>query len=296
MPDDRPRIVVFGDVIDDVIVTPAGPVRPDTDTPARIERRAGGSAANVATWLASAGVSAEFIGRVGVTDLERHTGILRTAGVHPMLAGDHLLPTGTIVIVVEGEQRTMLTERGANAALEPDAVSDAVLDGARAVHFTGYSLFGRDDVSGFRRLIKRAKSRGVQVSVDPGSAGYLADFGSDRFLDAIAGADLLFPSIQEGRQLTGLDDPHEIATALATRFGLVALTLGQDGVIVASAGESILVDVAPATSVDPTGAGDAFCAGFLADWIESADRVAAAQAGARLAAAAIGVIGGRPIA
>ena len=50
-----PRVVVFGDVIDDIIVTPTGDIRPDTDTPASIVRTAGGSAANSAAWFAWAG-------------------------------------------------------------------------------------------------------------------------------------------------------------------------------------------------------------------------------------------------
>jgi sugar/nucleoside kinase (ribokinase family) len=296
MADDQPRVVVFGDVIDDVIATPSGTIRTDTDTPARIERRAGGSAANMAAWLAHAGTQVDFVGRVGVMDLERHSRILREAGVRPMLAADHVLTTGTIVIIVNGDQRNMLTERGANAALDPDSVSDSILDGASALHFTGYSLFGRTDTSGFTRLIKRAKARGVHVSVDAGSAGFLADFGGSRFLDAIAGADLLFPSLDEGKELTGLSDPESIAVELARKFPLVALTLGAAGILVAGGGDPLVVDIVPAATVDPTGAGDAFCAGFLSEWILTSDRASAARAGARLAADAVGVIGGRPAA
>jgi sugar/nucleoside kinase (ribokinase family) len=294
MPDEPRRIVVFGDVIDDVIATPRGDIRPDTDTPATIERRGGGSAANMATWLAAIGTTVDFVGRVGVMDLERHSRVLREAGVRPMLAGDHVLPTGTIVILVDGEKRSMLTERGANAALDPDSVSDSILEGASALHFTGYSLFGKQETSGFSRLIKRARSRGVHVSVDAGSAGFLADFGGKRFLRAIAGADLLFPSLDEGRELTGLDDPEAIAQQLAKKFPVVALTLGSAGIIVAGGSESVRIEVVPAATIDPTGAGDAFCAGFLSEWIASRDREAAARAGALLAARAVGVIGGRP--
>ena len=294
MADGDTRIVVFGDVIDDVIATPNGPIRADTDTPSTIERRGGGSAANTATWLATLGTAVDFVGRVGVLDLDRHTRVLREAGVRPMLAGDHELPTGTIVILVDGDTRSMLTERGANAALDPESVSDAILDGAAALHFTGYSLFGRTETVGFTRLIKRAKSRGVHVSVDAASAGFMADFGAKRFLGAIAGADLLFPSLDEGRELTGLDDPEAIAQKLAKSFPLVALTLGSAGIIVASRSGTMLVEVVPAKTVDPTGAGDAFCAGFLSEWIASHDSRAAAEAGARLAARAVGIVGGRP--
>ena len=294
MTDQPPRIVVFGDVIDDIIATPSGAIRADTDTPASIQRRGGGSAANMATWLATLGVAVDFVGRVGVLDLERHSRVLRDAGVRPMLAADHELPTGTIVILVEGDKRSMLTERGANAGVDPESVSDAILDGAAALHFTGYSLFARSETAGFTRLIKRARSRGAHVSVDAGSAGFLADFGPKRFLDAIAGADLLFPSLDEGRQLTGLDEPRAIAERLAKKFPVVALTLGSAGVVVAGSGETVELDVVPVPIVDPTGAGDAFCAGFLDEWIRSRDRLAAARAGAALAGQAVTIVGGRP--
>jgi sugar/nucleoside kinase (ribokinase family) len=289
------RIVVFGDVIDDIIVTPSGMIRNDTDTPSNIQRRAGGSAANMASWFASIGGDVDFVGRVGVMDLERHSGVLREAGVRPRLAADHELSTGTIIILLDGDSRSMLTDRGANAAMGPDAVSDSLLDGASLVHFTGYSLFGQDDVAGFPRLIERAKERGVLVSVDAGSAGFLSDFGPPRFLSAIAGSTILFPNLDEGRALTGLVNPREIAKALATKFPIVVLTLGTGGILVAGPDEVVSVNVVPASMVDPTGAGDAFCAGFLSEWLESGDLRRSAEAGSRLAAKAVEGIGGRPI-
>ena len=295
MADTADRIVVFGDVIDDVIATPSGTIRSDTDTPARIERRAGGSAANMATWLAEVGGAVDFVGRVGVMDLERHSRLLSDAGVRPMLAGDHMLPTGTIVIIVEGDRRSMLTERGANAALDPEAVSNSILEGARVLHFTGYSLFGRRNGSGFRKLIKRARSRGVQVSVDPGSAGFIEDFGAKAFLKAISGASMIFPNLDEGIALTGLTDPNAIVVELAKTFPVVALTLGTAGVIVTGPGEPPVFVVADgAVTLDPTGAGDAFCAGFLRSWIATPDAQASAKAGVSLAARAVESIGGRP--
>lgn len=289
------RIVVFGDVIDDVIATPSGSIRTDTDTKAHIERRAGGSAANMATWFAAAGGIVDFVGRVGVMDLERHSKLLGDAGVRPRLAADHELPTGTIVIIVENGQRSMLTERGANAALDPESVSNAILDGARVLHFTGYSLFGRRNAVGFRKLIKRARSRGLQVSVDPGSAGFIDDYSPKLFMKAIAGTSMLFPNLDEGMALTGLTDPTEIVTELVKHFPVVALTLGTAGVVVATKRTPPQFIAAHGTdAVDPTGAGDAFCAGFLRSWIDLEDVEQAAIAGTALAARAVESVGGRP--
>ena len=217
------------------------------------------------------------------------------------LTGDSELPTGTIVLLIdEQNRRTMLTERGANRRLIPADITDELLDGAAVVHFTGYTVVNgrwseQASPRAFQDLIQRARDREVAVSVDPGSAGFLADFGPDIFLEAVAGADILFPSLDEGRVLTGLHLPLEIVTALNEQFPLVALTLGADGVALGIQGAApVLLPVRARGRTDSTGAGDAFCAGFLTSWMIDGDAVAAAGHGCALAARAIAIVGGRP--
>ena len=60
-----PRVVCVGDLMVDVSVRLAGPPVPGSDTPARISVQCGGQAANVAAGLATEGVSATLVGRVG---------------------------------------------------------------------------------------------------------------------------------------------------------------------------------------------------------------------------------------
>ena len=289
------RIVVFGDVIDDIVVVPTGPIRDDTDTPSSIRHRAGGSAANAAAWLGDQGVPVDFVGRVAADDVQRHSRILAGFGVTPHLLGDRDLPTGTIVVIVDGDSRSMLTERGANDRLSADGVGDELLDSAALVHFTGYSVYHGQDQPAIRRLIDRATRRGVSVSVDPASAGSLQDFGVEKFFEIIGGTDLFFPNLDEGKALTGLEDPAAIASSLGERFPLVALTLGRGGAIIAQRGRGLVtVEAIQCAVVDPTGAGDAFTAGFLTSWIVDSDAVAAARAGIRVAARAVTLVGGRP--
>lgn len=277
-----PRILVIGDVIDDIVVIPSGPIRVDTDTPSAIRRVPGGSAANTAAWLASLGAAVGFVGCVNAADVERHTALLPGVDVH-LTASD--APTGTIVILVDGEHRSMLTERGANAELDLDGIPDALI--ADHVHLTGHTMAASDG-SGFARFIARARSLGATVSVSPGSAAYITELGAERFTEVIAGADVLFVSLAEGAALTAADRPAEVAEALG--FGTVVLTLGRDGMLV----DGHPVPAVPAEVVDPTGAGDALCAGFLASWVRDGDALAAARRGAEVAARAVGVVGGRP--
>ena len=281
------RIVCFGDLIDDVVVIPSGPVRDDTDTPSTIRFRPGGSAANTAAWLGALGAPADLVACVGRGDAPRHAQQLEGVRAH---LGEHPeLPTGTIVVLVDGERRHMLTERGANTALDPAFVTDALLADAEILHLTGHTLL---NPLGIGDLPGRAQAAGVTVSVSPGSAGFIADFGVDAFSTAIAGASIVFASLEEGRLLTGRGAPSEVAAALP--FEHVVLTLGMDGVLVNLDGDQFTVPAVETAVVDPTGAGDAFCAGYLAEWATTGDARAAASRGTEVAARAVATVGARP--
>lgn len=289
------RIVVVGDVINDVVVVPRGEVRADTDTASTIRGRPGGSGANTAAWLGSLGAPVDFVGCVGIEDLDYHERVFRESGVVPHLELGSGLPTGTIVILVDGERRTMLTERGANSSLASASVTDELLAQAGVLHISGYSILDGFGIPGSRDLIDRATAAGVPVSVTPGSSGYIGDFGAEPFLRAIEGASVLFPNLAEGALLSGQTEPERIGAALRERFEVVVLTMGAEGLIVFEGRKHTRVP-APTIQhiVDPTGAGDALAAGFLELWVGDRDALAAAEAGVFVAARAIMVIGGRP--
>ena len=290
------RVVVFGDIVNDVVVVPKSAIRPDTDTTSTIRPRPGGSAANTAAWLGSLGTRTDFIGSVGFADVEYHAGELSKQNVVPHLGVAPGLPTSTIVIIVEGEHRTMLTERGANRALSSKDVTDELLAQAAVLHLTGYSLLDGPRTPGIRDVIDRAHAAGVTVSINPGSAGFIADFGPADFLAGIAGADILFANVDEAALLCSETSPARMAQVLSGRYGIAVVTQGSDAVHVAQGGGAALsVPVPVVRLVDPTGAGDAMAAGFLNSWIVEHDLLTAAQAGILVAARAVMLMGGRPV-
>jgi sugar/nucleoside kinase (ribokinase family) len=65
------RVLVIGDVIDDIIVVPTEAIRAKTDTVASIATTLGGSACNMASWAATHGAEVTFIGCVGAKDENR---------------------------------------------------------------------------------------------------------------------------------------------------------------------------------------------------------------------------------
>jgi sugar/nucleoside kinase (ribokinase family) len=285
-----PRALVVGDVIEDILVMPHSAIRADTDTPSTIRVSFGGSGANFACWLASEKVEVELVARVGHSDKARVESDLQAYGVTPSLQFDQELPTGSIVVLVEGQQRSFLTDRGANTTLDTSAIKTF----PELLYLSGYSLFGSISETEFAGLIASAKAAGSMVVLDPGSAGFINDFGVGKFLTVTQGVDLVTPSLEEGRILTGEDRPEVIAAALAERYPMVALTLGERGVVIAQ-GESVQrLDAFAADLVDATGAGDAFAAGLVAKLLAGSSFEDAAKHGVRRGAVAVTLVGGRP--
>jgi sugar/nucleoside kinase (ribokinase family) len=308
------RVVVVGDVINDVLVKPAGGITPGSDTPAAIRACPGGSAANQAAWMAHLGAEAVFAGRVGARDAEYHRRELARAGVRAHLAADPDAGTGSIVIMVAGDgERTMFTDRGANLRLRRSDLPAGLLDGAAVLHLTGYTFCEPPLLELALRLLAEARSRQLAVTIDPGSAAFLARMPAGAFLRWTEGAALCFPNRDEAAVLTGEPDPVTMAARLTRHYGAVVLKLGGHGCLLAVPGEApVHIAAHPARATDTTGAGDAFCGAFISRWLSGdpapslgapslaapslavTDLAAAAEFAGRIAAAVVTRFGARP--
>ncbi|MFD8719805.1 carbohydrate kinase family protein [Streptomyces sp. NPDC059629] len=292
-------LLVVGDVVTDIVARHRGPLAAGTDTAAVIRTLPGGAGANVACWAAHTGCAeVRLVGRVGADAAKWHERELVAAGVRPRLVVDPEAATGTVVCLVDNgasAERTFLTDSGASLRLEPADWSDALLDGVARLHLSGYLLFSEPSRALVSVALASARARGVPVSLDPASAGFLAVLGVDRFLALVEGVDVLLPSRDEACLLTGLPDPADAAAELSRRVPLVVAKSGADGALVARAGGVLArVPAAPATPRDTTGAGDAFTGAFLAALVAGADPEDAAARGCRAGARAVERVGARP--
>lgn len=289
------KVVVCGDVINDILVKPAEAVVRGSDTRALISARPGGSAANQAAWLAYLRTPVVFAGRCGARDASYHRAELARYGVDARIAADAGAETGSIVIMVSPDgERTMFTDRGANLRLRESDVPVSLLSGARVLHLTGYTFFAPELRPVALSLVAAARSRGVLVTIDPGSAAFLAELDPGEFVSWTTGFAACFPNLDEAAVLTGERDPLAMAGALAKTYPVVALKLGGGGCLLAVGdGAPVEVPAVPADVVDTTGAGDAFCAGFLSQWPDAGAAVAA-EVAVRVAVRAVSRLGGRP--
>jgi sugar/nucleoside kinase (ribokinase family) len=292
-----PPVVILGDIITDIIALQTGPTVQASDTRTTITIRAGGSAANLATWLAAGGLPVHFIGRVG-NDLfgEYHRQELQNLGVIPHLSFDPALSTGSSVVLVDrltGE-RNMLTDRGANRNLALDDMPWELFSPGSCFHLSGYSLLEGGTQQVALAALAKARQQNMLLSVDPSSTSLLQELGPGQFLEWTRGANICFPNLDEGCLLSGESNPETAARFLAEWYGEVVLKLGAGGALWARRNAPLInLPTLPVTVVDSTGAGDAFCAGFLGEWLKGASPGQALLAGTRLGARVAGQIGGR---
>ncbi|MEM6738575.1 MAG: carbohydrate kinase family protein [Pseudomonadota bacterium] len=125
---------------------------------------------------------------------------------------------------------------------------------------------------------------GLMVA-DPG--WQLAEHRLDALQPLLERLDAFLPSEVELSAFVPGAAPGEALGVLARLCpGAVAVKLGAQGVLVwdRAASRPVEVPARPAMAVDPTGAGDSFCGGFLAGLVETGDPMRAAHFGAISAA------------
>lgn len=282
-------LCAVGDLIEDVVVQLRDHMQPDSDTPATIVRRRGGSAANVAYFAAKLEGRSRFVGCVGadplgdslITQLTQH-------GVE--VRGERRGRTGSIVVLATTDGvRTMLTDRG--NATDLSSSDSTWLNDITTLHLPLYSFSHEPISSVVHALVREAQTRGVVVSVDLSSVTLIAQLGApavQRLLTDV-GPDILFCTNAEA-MAAGVNPQHRHGAHLVVvKDGANPVVAFGDGTTETHYPVHIVADV-----VDGTGAGDAFAAAFLtahahktplADCIANAQSVAArvvTRAGATL--------------
>lgn len=272
----------------DVVVRPLVPFNRGSDTTSAIVVTPGGSAANQAVALASAGARVHIVAAVGDDELGRAAArALAGAGVEAHLSVCAGVHTGVVVALIgSAGERSMLTDRGANLRLSPEALPAELFGPGKHLHLSGYVLLDQQSRPAGLAALELAAANGMTRSVDPCSAGPLAAVGPAAFLAWTRGVDWCCANLDEGRALTGATHPEVVLAGLRGHYNEVALTLGADGALFSGPGADLVRSGAdPVQVADTTGAGDAFTGTFLARRLGGDEPEQALRAG--LAAAAL---------
>ena len=240
----------LGDLTLDVVVRLGGQIATGGDTPASIRLGPGGQAANVAAWVVALGASAQFVGRTGADDAgELVRSRLEELGVE--IAGPVEGRNGAICcLVTEGGERSMASDRGAAAELEPADLDPAWL-ACDHLHVSGYALMAEPTRSAALRAAELGREHGARVSVDLASWSGIRDSGLEAFCDAVRvlAPDVVFANDEEAR---------EVGTELVEALWIVSHGAGG-----CSFGDDMREALPVTQVVDTTGAGDALAAGWI---------------------------------
>jgi sugar/nucleoside kinase (ribokinase family) len=269
----RPRIVVIGDLVVDVVLRPDRALEHGSDVPGRITLTQGGSAANAARWLGRLGARSSLVAAVGrdaagraLVDAVRSdrvtAHVLRVSGARTGRIGVLIAPDG---------ERSFVQDRGAALQLGPSDLKPAWFSRADAVHLPIYSLLDEPLGLAGRRAIELGRAAGASISLDLASIGPLLAKGrrAARSLITEIAPDILFATASEAEALLGR---YAVEGLLDASMVAVVKRGSKGATVLAREGDRRLrfeVATTPVTATDTTGAGDAFDAGFLVGWFTS---------------------------
>jgi sugar/nucleoside kinase (ribokinase family) len=293
------KILSLGDLLLDLLVR-YDPASGEVDVGAgAVQLHPGGSAANFAVQAARLGAEVRFVSRVG-RDMpgEMLVRSLESEGVTPGVRVIDEEATGRVLVMVDpAGNRRMWSYPGASAGISPGDLDPEWFRDLAAFHLTGYSFLREGPREAAHEALRLARERGSPLcTLDPNPPHLIADYGPTRFRDLLAELrfDIMFPNLEEGRLLSGEDEPGAIVESLLEVSPIVVLKLGAAGCLVGEDDSRIEVEgVRLDGAVDATGAGDAFAAAFVVEYLAHKDLRTAAAAANRFAAQVVGRAGAR---
>lgn len=221
----------------------------------------GGSAANTAAGLAKLGVKTGYIGKTAndregqiLLDDFRNVGV-NTDGIVVSRKGK----SGNVMGFVDQKgERAMYLDPGVNDQLGFEEINLEYTGSASFLHLTSFR--GEKPFDAQKKLVE-ALPRAAKVTLDPGDI--YARKGLRSLMPIIKRCFAVFPNESEIKLLTDKNYENGSKALIEMGVSLVAVKLGAKGCYVTDGRENHLVKPYQVNVVDTTGAGDAFCTGFL---------------------------------
>jgi 2-dehydro-3-deoxygluconokinase len=266
-------VVTFGETMALVSADKQGPLQHS----AALSLGIGGAESNVAIALRRLGAEVTWIGKLGEDpfgDLVIRE--IRAEGVRVIELRDPDAPTGLMVKERRSANETRIWYYRSGSAASRLTVDDFDFDLVRSaalLHVTGISPALSPSMGEVTaEAIRVARASGVTVSFDLNYRGKLwtRDQAADAYRRIIPQVDLVFGGEDEVAIALGMTD-----TPLAMAHRLIELGAREAVVKLGSLGAVAVVDgkeysqaAIPIDPIDTVGAGDAFVAGYLAEFLE----------------------------
>ncbi len=298
MHDDFPveiPVVCAGVVVADHLCTPIShvPAAGELVKADELVLNIGGCASNAALALARLGVRALVCGRVGDDVFGRF--VADTFAAHGIDARGLQVDAGratsqSLIVNVQGQDRRFIHSFGANVGLTAEDLDPWLAANPRVVYVGGYLILPGLDPDALAERFARARQAGAMTVLDvatPGPGDYLS-----RLRAVLPETDVFLPNTDEATLILG--DPDPVRQALAFRdLGVkrVIVTCGDRGAIVVSDALRVRVGAYSVPSLDATGGGDAFDAGYIAGLVAGRPELDCLRLASALGASCVRAVG-----
>lgn len=228
----------------------------------------GGGGLNEAVILKRLGADVELVSKIADDEAGKQImGFLKTEGISDrgMITGSSMSTSVNVVLVDKNGERYFLTNPGgSNRKMEKKDIEPFLDTGSDIVSFAAMFVSPLLDISSLSevfRLIKKCPGRILAVDMTKPKRGETLD----DLKECLRYVDHIFPNEEEAAMLTGRQDVYENARLFAEAgVRCVIITRGKNGCLMFKDGEYTEIPAYPSEkTVDTTGAGDSFAAGFL---------------------------------
>ncbi len=257
----------------------------------------GGDTLNVAIAAQRLGADAAYVTRLGGDIFgDELTALMQREGIDTAnVLTDRDAPTG-LYFVTHGDRGHVFTYRRKESAasrMQPGDIDSRLLAQCQFLHASGISqAISTSAAETVARAFRLAKTSGAAISYDTNFRPRLwsAEAARPHVMAAAAEAHILKTSAEDAEALFGLTEPEEIARHfLGAGARAVVVTLGRDGVLLATPESIRHIPGYQVDAVDATGAGDAFTGALIAEC--AGGRTLAEAARFANAAAALSTLG-----
>lgn len=235
-------------------------------------KSAGGAPANVSAAIAKLGGDASFSGKVGKDPFGyflKQTLEAVNVDTSMLVMDEKATTTLAFVSLKKNGERDFVFHRGADALLTIGDIDQDKISQSKILHFgSATALLSDPFCTTYLNLISNAKDEGQFISFDPNYRGDLWKGRVHEFVTiakkAISLSDFVKVSDEELEIITGTKDYEEGVNILhALGAKIIAVTLGKRGTLLSNGNRNEVVESIPVTSIDSTGAGDAFVGATL---------------------------------
>jgi len=164
------------------------------------------------------------------------------------------------VLIVKGEDRRYHVNVGANYWLNPDHVVAILEEEKPLIFYVGATgMLGKFDHR-IAQVLQTAKKLNCVTFVDP-VVPY--KHGWNQLLSALKWVDIFHCNNVEALEMTGKKELDEAVEVISKDAKLTVISTGEHGLLAKVKERKISMPAFKVPTVDPSGAGDAFCAGII---------------------------------